>query len=70
MKALIFITRTSGQGSGRLAIFGWLLFHPKLLKRSANTQDRFGWANGMFGQKILDVEKKFPSLLLESYQSP
>ena len=32
------------------------------------TSDRFGWANGMFGQMILDIDKRFPHLLSESYQ--
>ena len=30
--------------------------------------NRFSWANGMFGQMILDLEKKRPYLLRESYQ--
>ena len=33
-----------------------------------NTNGRFGWANGMFGQMILDLEVRFPYLLEESYQ--
>lgn len=33
-----------------------------------NMSDRFGWANGMFGQMILDIDKRFPHLLSEGYQ--
>lgn len=29
---------------------------------------RFGWANGMFGQMILDIEARMPHLLNDSYQ--
>ena len=46
-----------------------------LMHESINAHDSkdwsrhwFGWANGMFGQMILDVEKRFPDLLEESYQ--
>ena len=35
---------------------------------TTNTSDRFGWANGMFGQMILDIDKRFPHLLSEGYQ--
>ena len=35
---------------------------------TTKTSDRFGWANGMFGQMILDIEKRFPHLLSEGYQ--
>ena len=37
-------------------------------EKNCSHDDRFGWANGMFGQMILDIEKRFPHLLLENYQ--
>lgn len=30
--------------------------------------NRFSWANGMFGQLILDIEKRYPWLLDENFQ--
>lgn len=29
---------------------------------------RFGWANGMFGQRILGLENRMPHLMDDSYQ--
>ena len=46
-----------------------------LMHESINAHDEkdwsrhwFGWANGMFGQMILDVEKRWPEVLQQSFQ--
>ncbi|KAL9127915.1 MAG: hypothetical protein Q9217_003301 [Psora testacea] len=46
------------------------LVHESINAHNANDWSRhwFGWANGMFGQLILELEAKWPELLEESYQ--
>lgn len=41
---------------------------PSIEQQADDIKCRFGWANGMFGQMILDLEKRMPNLLADSYQ--
>jgi len=56
-----------GPGNGKQWI-EW--FPPAILVEDKCLQKlhRFGWANGMFGQMILDLERRVPHLLSDSYQ--
>lgn len=49
-----------GRGNGRQAF--------NATEPDSNIFDRFSWANGMFGQMIIELEACYPGLLAESYQ--
>ena len=68
MKVSMFTMRMTGRGNGKVYIYGSTFICLERPEGATDTIDRFGWANGMFGQMILDIETRFPSLLLESYQ--
>jgi meiotically up-regulated gene 157 (Mug157) protein len=40
----------------------------KSRKIGANAYSRFSWANGLFGQMILDLEKRKPWILRMGFQ--
>ena len=67
MKASTSTSQATGPENGKK--LPMLSFIPSLSKDwITKMSDRFGWANGMFGQMILDIDKRFPHLLSEGYQ--
>lgn len=42
--------------------------NPSVVRTTADSRDRFSWANGLFGQMILELEADKPDLLTRSYQ--
>lgn len=63
MRALNHTMKKTILGHGELYMVSFVFMIPR-----TDDYRRFGWANGMFGQMILDIEARMPHLLEDSYQ--